>query len=185
MSWCTGWNCQIRLISVGDLTFGVLFQPLIFPSSPWPLGCGQHYQNSTESHSFCSFYHNWGKSVLKMDYSLTNETTGTYKENVSEITFSSSLSGSCVFSPARSCPRKQSSLWAHLQGCFPPHLWLHQMVHGPNSAALIPRLTVKEAESNPTTFICLGLWPHLFRKDRGTRDQIANIRWIIQKARGF
>ena len=24
-----------------------------------------------------------------------------------------------------------------------------------------------------------------FRKDRGTRDQIANIRWIIQKAREF
>ena len=24
-----------------------------------------------------------------------------------------------------------------------------------------------------------------FRKDRGTRDQIANIRWIIEKARGF
>ena len=30
--------------------------------------------------------------------------------------------------------------------------------------------------------------PHLqagFRKGRGTRDQIANIRWIIKKARGF
>ena len=24
-----------------------------------------------------------------------------------------------------------------------------------------------------------------FRKGRGTRDQIANIRWIIEKARGF
>ena len=24
-----------------------------------------------------------------------------------------------------------------------------------------------------------------FRKDRGTRDQIANIRWIIEKAREF
>ena len=24
-----------------------------------------------------------------------------------------------------------------------------------------------------------------FRKSRGTRDQIANIRWIIEKARGF
>ena len=24
-----------------------------------------------------------------------------------------------------------------------------------------------------------------FRKDRGTRDQIANIRWIIDKAREF
>ena len=24
-----------------------------------------------------------------------------------------------------------------------------------------------------------------FRKDRGTRDQIANIHWIIEKARGF
>ena len=24
-----------------------------------------------------------------------------------------------------------------------------------------------------------------FRKDRGTRDQIANIRWIIKKARGL
>ena len=24
-----------------------------------------------------------------------------------------------------------------------------------------------------------------FRKDRGTRDQIANIRWIIKKAREF
>ena len=24
-----------------------------------------------------------------------------------------------------------------------------------------------------------------FRKGRGTRDQIANIQWIIQKARGF
>ena len=24
-----------------------------------------------------------------------------------------------------------------------------------------------------------------FRKDRGTRDQIANIRWIMEKARGF
>ena len=24
-----------------------------------------------------------------------------------------------------------------------------------------------------------------FRKGRGTRDQIANIRWIIKKARGF
>ena len=24
-----------------------------------------------------------------------------------------------------------------------------------------------------------------FRKDRGTRDQIANIHWIIKKARGF
>ena len=24
-----------------------------------------------------------------------------------------------------------------------------------------------------------------FRKDRGTRDQIANIRWMIEKARGF
>ena len=24
-----------------------------------------------------------------------------------------------------------------------------------------------------------------FRKDRGTRDQIANIRWIIEKARKF
>ena len=126
-------------ISVGDLTFGVLFQPLIFPSSPWPLGCGQQYQNSTESH-------------------LQMKQTGTYRENVSEITFSSSLSGSRVFSSPQSCPRKQTSLWANLQGCFPPHLWLHQMVHGPNSAALIPRLTVKEAESNPTTFICLGLW---------------------------
>ena len=30
--------------------------------------------------------------------------------------------------------------------------------------------------------------PHVhtgFRKDRGTRDQIANIRWIIEKAREF
>ena len=25
----------------------------------------------------------------------------------------------------------------------------------------------------------------VFRKDRGTRDQIANIRWIIEKAREF
>ena len=25
----------------------------------------------------------------------------------------------------------------------------------------------------------------LFGKDRGTRDQIANIRWIIEKAREF
>ena len=24
-----------------------------------------------------------------------------------------------------------------------------------------------------------------FRKERGTRDQIANIRWIMEKARGF
>ena len=24
-----------------------------------------------------------------------------------------------------------------------------------------------------------------FRKDRGTRDQIANIRWIIEKSRAF
>ena len=24
-----------------------------------------------------------------------------------------------------------------------------------------------------------------FRKDRGTRDQIANIRWIIEKAKDF
>ena len=24
-----------------------------------------------------------------------------------------------------------------------------------------------------------------FRKDRGTRDQVANIRWIIEKAREF
>ena len=24
-----------------------------------------------------------------------------------------------------------------------------------------------------------------FRKDRGTRDQIANIRWIMEKARAF
>ena len=24
-----------------------------------------------------------------------------------------------------------------------------------------------------------------FRKDRGTRDQIANIRWVIEKAREF
>ena len=24
-----------------------------------------------------------------------------------------------------------------------------------------------------------------FRKDRGTRDQIANVRWIIEKAREF
>ena len=30
--------------------------------------------------------------------------------------------------------------------------------------------------------------PHVqtgFRKGRGTRDQIANIHWIIEKARGF
>jgi len=27
--------------------------------------------------------------------------------------------------------------------------------------------------------------PAGFRKGRGTRDQIANIRWIIEKARGF
>ena len=30
-----------------------------------------------------------------------------------------------------------------------------------------------------------GSWKAGFRKGRGTRDQIANIRWIIEKAREF
>lgn len=84
--------------------------------------------------------------------------TGTYRENVSEITFSSSLSGSRVFSPPHSCPRKQSSLWANLQGCFHPQFMAPSNGSWTHSAALIARLTVKEAESNPTTFIYLGLW---------------------------
>ena len=33
----------------------------------------------------------------------------------------------------------------------------------------------------PRTFRC----PSWFRKGRGTRDQIANIRWIVEKAREF
>ena len=31
----------------------------------------------------------------------------------------------------------------------------------------------------------LPVTPGVFRKGRGTRDQIANIHWIIEKARGF
>ena len=33
--------------------------------------------------------------------------------------------------------------------------------------------------------VCLGIVQAGFRKGRGTRDQIANIRWIIKKAREF
>ena len=46
-------------------------------------------------------------------------------------------------------------------------------------------------DQNPSSWastVCGQEYPHVqaaFRKGRGTRDQIANIRWIIEKAREF
>ena len=44
-------------------------------------------------------------------------------------------------------------------------------------------------QSQPSNFSWrgqLGNWAKkIFRKGRGTRDQIANIRWIMEKAREF
>ena len=43
------------------------------------------------------------------------------------------------------------------------------------------REQIQEIESS-SEWVCQG---YCFRKGRGTRDQIANIRWIIEKASEF
>ena len=56
-----------------------------------------------------------------------------------------------------------------------------------SSHMLMPKVTLKILQARLQQYVNREL-PDIqagFRKGRGTRDQIANIRWIIKKARKF
>jgi len=58
------------------------------------------------------------------------------------------------------------------------HNWTH--LHASKVMLKIFQARLQQYENHELPEVQAG-----FRKDRGTRDQIANIRWIIEKAREF